>query len=66
MAGKMCPKCNELTLWTRGNELICSRCGYTVKIPPLQGKGGKGRKCPVCGKFTWFDGKCNSCGAYEK
>ena len=63
MAGKICPKCEQKTLWNHGNKLKCSKCDYTIIIPPNQGKGGKGQKCPVCGKYTWFDKQCNSCGA---
>lgn len=65
MAGKMCPKCGRQTLWDKGNKFECSKCGYTIIIPVNNGMGGKGKKCPVCGKFTWFDGKCRSCGAHE-
>ncbi|MBP3610991.1 MAG: hypothetical protein J6J42_11735 [Lachnospiraceae bacterium] len=65
MAGKICPKCGEQTLWNKGNKLVCSRCEYTIIIPPNQGMGGKGKKCPVCGKYTWFNGRCNNCGSHE-
>lgn len=65
MAGKMCPKCNRQTLWTKGFDLVCSNCGYKVIVPPLGGMGGKGQKCPACGKYTWFKGKCTSCGAHD-
>ena len=67
MAGKMCPKCGRQTLWNKGGRLECSNpeCGYKVFIPANQGMGGKGKKCPVCGKFPWFQGKCTSCGSHE-
>ena len=65
MAGKMCPKCGKQTLWDKGAKLECSSCGYKVMVPSNGGMGGKGQKCPVCGKYTWFRGKCNSCGAKE-
>lgn len=67
MAGKMCPKCGRQTFWNKGGRLECSNpeCGYKIFIPANQGMGGKGKKCPVCGKFTWFQGKCTSCGAHE-
>ena len=67
MAGKMCPKCGRQTLWNKGARLECSNpgCGYKIFIPANQGMGGKGKKCPVCGKFTWFRGKCTSCGSHE-
>lgn len=67
MPGKMCPKCHRLTLWDKGARLECSTpgCGYKIIIPSNGGMGGKGQKCPVCGKYTWFRGKCNSCGAKE-
>lgn len=38
---------------------------FRVMVPSNGGMGGKGQKCPVCGKYTWFRGKCNSCGAKE-
>ena len=66
MSGKSCPKCGALTLWSQGNKLVCSKCGYSVHIPSNQGKGGKGAKCPACGRYTWFDGRCNSCGAHDQ
>lgn len=66
MAGKMCPKCSNQTLWNEGSKLRCSKCNYTVLIPVNDGKGGKGTKCPACGKFTWFNGCCNNCGARER
>ena len=67
MAGKVCPKCKQRTLWTNGARLECSNpeCGYKITVPSNEGKGGKGTKCPVCGKYTWFKGRCNSCGAHE-
>lgn len=65
MAGKICPKCGRQTFWNKGAKMECSNCGYVVIIPPNGGMGGKGQKCPVCGKFTWFNGKCNSCGAHD-
>lgn len=65
MAGKKCPKCGELTFWTKGNKMECSKCGHTITIPSNGGMGGRGQRCPVCGKYTWFNGKCNSCGAHE-
>ena len=66
MAGKMCMKCGKQTLWNKGNKLVCSNCDFTVNLPSNDGKGGKGQKCPSCGKFTWFNNRCNSCGANTK
>lgn len=67
MAGRICPKCNRQTLWNKGSKLECSNpeCGYKIYIPPNSGMGGKGKRCPVCGRYTWFQGKCNACGAHE-
>ena len=66
MPGMACPRCSELTFYRKGNKRICSKCGYTVTESPNEGKGGKGQRCPMCGKFTWFKGKCNACGAHEE
>lgn len=63
--GKVCPKCGRRTLFEHGSYLECTKCGYKMIIPTPGGKGGKGQKCPNCGKFTFFGGKCRSCGARE-
>ncbi len=65
MAGKTCPKCGEQTLWQKGRSLKCSRCNYEIHTPTNNGMGGKGKRCPVCGRYTWFEGVCNSCGTRE-
>lgn len=65
MPGAMCPKCGELTFWNKPFGKQCSKCGYKVFSNPNEGKGGKGKKCPICKKFTFFNGKCTSCGAHE-
>ena len=69
MAGRQCPKCGNLTMWQKGNELRCSRdeCGYKLHIPSNLGKGGKGQRCPLCNRYTFFNGRCHnkSCGVHE-
>ncbi len=65
MAGAICPKCGEMTLWQKPFGKECSRCGYRVYRSINSGKGGKGSRCPLCGKYTFFDGRCSSCGAHE-
>ena len=66
MAGKLCPKCGNLTLFESPSGRKCSKCPYEVVFPPNNGKGGRGYKCPLCGHFTMFYGKCSNCGAKEK
>lgn len=63
MAGKMCPGCSEFTFFETPTGRLCSKCGYEMKIPVNNGKGGKGQKCSNCGRYTVFDGTCNSCNA---
>ena len=63
MAGKECPKCGELTFFPTGTGRQCSKCGYEMKVPPNEGKGGKGRCCSNCGEYKVFNGKCTGCGA---
>lgn len=41
----------------------CTKCGLVVKMPPNDGKGGKGQKCPICGKQMVFKNACQNCGA---
>lgn len=67
MAGKLCPNCNELTFFkTTGENRKCSKCGCEMNVPSNAGKGGKGKKCAHCGKFTVFNNGCSSCGAVYK
>ncbi|MNG29099.1 hypothetical protein D3C84_1144690 [compost metagenome] len=65
MAGKMCPQCSRLTF--HGNEMKreCSKCGFTSRRPANEGKGGKGKLCGLCSKFTVFNNHCSNpaCGA---
>lgn len=64
MAGKLCPKCSELTFFiTTGLNRKCSKCGYEMIIPAKVGKGGRGKKCSNCGRLTVFDNECSSCHA---
>ncbi|MDE7432564.1 MAG: hypothetical protein K2N34_11725 [Lachnospiraceae bacterium] len=72
MAGRKCPKCNQLTFFVSGGSGECKKCGCKMTVPPNEGKGGKGKKCLNCGRFTVFkeagsnNSKCNYCGAYYK
>lgn len=63
MAGKSCPKCGKFTLFETSTGRKCTKCGYTVYLPPNGGMGGLGKKCPICGKMTVFNNKCTKCGA---
>lgn len=63
MAGQVCPKCNQQTFFTTSYGRKCSKCGYTMTLPPNNGKGGRGGKCNNCKKFTVFNCVCKSCGA---
>ena len=63
MPGKRCAKCGNATVFTRGNKAVCSSCGAEYTLPSNSGRGGKGQRCPFCGRYTWFDGRCNACGA---
>lgn len=67
MAGKLCPQCNQFTFFKTTYGGKCTKCGYTMNVPPNEGKGGKGQQCLNCGAFTVFNGKCRNCGAtYSK
>ena len=66
MAGKRCPKCNQLTFFVNGRIGECKKCGYKMQVPANEGKGGKGKKCLNCGKFTVFANICSYCGARYK
>ena len=63
MAGKMCPKCGQYTFFTQPFGRECTKCGYQMVLPVNDGKGGKGQRCPNCGKQTVFNAKCRNCGA---
>lgn len=63
MAGKMCPECGEFTFFATPDGRKCTRCGYTMRVPANDGKGGKGQRCSNCGRQTVFNGKCRNCGA---
>lgn len=65
MAGKVCPKCKKMTLFETNTGRECSKCGYSVNMPLNDRKGGRGKKCVMCGKMTVFNGKCTKCGAKE-
>lgn len=67
--GARCPKCKRPCLIKTengGRRCTNSSCGYEVVLPANGGKGGKGRRCVVCGKYKVFNGHCRNCGAYEK
>ncbi|MDE6671028.1 MAG: hypothetical protein K2K16_02405 [Ruminococcus sp.] len=65
MAGKLCPKCGNFTLFETLTGRKCTKCGYGVYVPPNNGKGGRGQKCPICNSMSMFNGKCTKCGAKE-
>lgn len=65
MPGAVCPKCGKMTFYDRGDRRECSKCGYKVFKSVNSGMGGKGKRCPICGRYTWFDKRCRSCGAHE-
>jgi len=66
MAGKMCPDCGEATFHKTPTGRECSQCGYEMKVPANSGKGGRGKFCPNCDRWTVFDGECTNCGATFK
>lgn len=63
MPGMICPNCSKPTFFKTGTGRQCTQCGYTMKVPPNNGVGGKGSVCSNCGKFTVFNGKCTKCSA---
>lgn len=63
MAGKLCPHCGKHTFFESPTGRVCSKCGYTMKVPPHEGTGGRGRKCPNCGAYKVRNDKCTGCGA---
>lgn len=70
MAGKTCPDCGQLTFHKTPTGRKCSKCGYEMKVPPNNGKGGKGMECANCGEHKVRDDatspgskRCNGCGA---
>ena len=38
MAGKRCPKCNQLTFFVNGRNGECKKCGYKMQVPANEGK----------------------------
>ena len=40
MAGKKCPKCNQLTFFINGRNGECKKCGYKMQVPANEGRGG--------------------------
>lgn len=69
MPGSQCPNCGKATFFVNEKGGLCNNCGYKMKDHPNGGKGGKGKKCPICKKFTLFGDKetqrfkCTNCGA---
>ena len=66
MAGAKCPNCTKKTFHkTHGENRECSNCGYKMNVPPNAGKGGRGKQCVRCKKYTLFNDKCSNpeCGA---
>jgi tRNA(Ile2) C34 agmatinyltransferase TiaS len=39
MPGKLCPKCSQLTFFEAKTGRKCSKCGYTMTVPPNEGRG---------------------------
>ena len=66
MAGKICPICGEKTFFENSSGRKCSKCGYSMVVPPNNGMGGKGNYCYNCNSYTVFNGKCSKCGAKYK
>lgn len=66
MAGKLCPECGKQTFFKTATGRECSKCGCTMKVPPNNGKSGKGKLCANCDNYTVFNGKCTKCGAEYK
>lgn len=62
MAGMLCPECGQQTLFKTPTGRRCTKCGFEVRVPINENKGGKGSKCFNCGHFTVRDGKCTDCG----
>ncbi|MDE6780357.1 MAG: hypothetical protein K2J40_02720 [Ruminococcus sp.] len=65
MAGRLCPKCGNYTFFETTTGRKCTKCNYAIFVPPNNGKGGRGKRCPNCRLMTMFDGKCTRCGAKE-
>lgn len=68
MAGAKCPKCGKLTVFRNPIGRACSQedCGFMMKLPRANGKGGRGKKCMNCYRMTVHNDKCTSCGAENK
>ena len=66
MAGKVCPQCGRPTFFKTGLRGKCTKCNFSMTIPPNEGKWGKGQKCLNCGRMTVFNGNCSNCGAQYK
>jgi hypothetical protein len=63
MAGKTCPKCTQMTFFETGTGRRCTKCKYEMRVPPNDGKGGRGTKCPNCNEYKVRKDKCTGCGA---
>lgn len=67
MPGKMCPRCGRPTFFETTYGGKCTKCDFTMTVPPNGGKPGRGEKCLNCGRWTVFNGKCTQCNArYSK
>lgn len=67
MAGRLCLGCGQRTLFaTTDGKYRCSKCGYELSVPVNGGRGGRGKRCPICKRYTFHNGKCSSCGATER
>ena len=66
MAGKRCPNCGEATFFETASGRKCSKCNLEMTVPPNGGKGGRGKKCSNCNKYTVSGNKCSACSATYK
>jgi len=63
MAGAICPKCGNQTLYREKSDALkrrCTKCGcQTIE---QSANNGRGFKCPICKRFTLKNDRCESCG----
>ena len=52
-----CPKCRKPTMRNTPAGERCSSCGY---MPGFILKDGP-TKCPICKKYSVYNGKCRNC-----
>ena len=66
--GIKCPNCGRATLHQEGNNgLKCTQCDYeALRSDPNGPKPGKGQYCPMCKRWTVYNGVCNRCNLVVK